>query len=543
MPFAAPSIYVQSLTVGNTGNLYETDASNVYTVPIVGSGTASTKAISPAITQAYIMAVDTNENVFVAGYQINEITSGGTQTQVNTIGAGDGLGVDAADTLYATRYTGTTGVAELPATGYGTFEAALDLGSSPLGTSVGPDGTVYVGNYTNLDKVDRSQGLIAFGEQFTGSASAPQNAAIYNGGNQPLTVSNMAISGTGFALQAATTNNCTNGIVIAPGAFCNVAVVMTPPHAGVFSGSITVTSNSLNTSSTTQTIALAAFAYGVYVTPSPTSLTFPNQIVNTTSAAQTITLTNNGDNNIANFGTPISASPVYSVGLGTCTAGIAVGASCNLSITFTPSAAQSYNNVTATVPYSSSGGGTAPPPVTITLNGTGIPAAAPQAVLSPNPLAFPGTVVGATVTLPLTLSNPGAAALSITSISVTGANASSFTQTNNCGTSLAAAATCTITVTFAPASAAALTGSISIVDNATGSPHTTALTGTSISFVSNVGTALAAQSIGLVFTNPGTLNSIQVLTQGAAGLDFTSATGGSCTPEPPTPSANTAPST
>jgi GxxExxY protein len=32
-----------------------------------------------------------------------------------------------------------------------------------LGVSVGPDGTVYVGNYYNLDRIDRSQGAIAFG--------------------------------------------------------------------------------------------------------------------------------------------------------------------------------------------------------------------------------------------------------------------------------------------------------------------------------------------------------------------------------------------
>ena len=68
--------------------------------------------------------------------------------------------------------------------------------TTALGASVGPDGTVYVGNYTNLDKIDRSQGVIAFGEQFTGTASTPQNITIYNGGNQPLTVSNIAITGT-----------------------------------------------------------------------------------------------------------------------------------------------------------------------------------------------------------------------------------------------------------------------------------------------------------------------------------------------------------
>jgi hypothetical protein len=528
VPFPAPSIYVQGIAVGNTGNVYETDSSNVYTVPIVGSGTAATKAINPAITQGYLLTVDSNENVFVGGYEINEITSGGVQTQINTIGAGDGLGTDAAETVYATRYTGTSGVAELPATGYGTFEAALDLGSSPLGASVGPDGTVYVGNYTNLDKVDRSQGMVAFGEQFTGTASAPQNIAIYNGGNQPLTVSNIAIAGTGFAIQAATTNNCTNGIVIAPGALCQVAVTMTPPHAGTFTGTVTITSNSLNTASTAQTVALTGFAYGVYVTETPNPINFPSQIISTTSAPMTATLTNNGDLYFAGLGGITSTSSAYSVGLGTCTTAIAVGASCNLSITFTPTAAQSYNGVTITVPYSSSGGGTPPPPVTFTVNGTGTPAAAPQAVLSPNPLAFPGTIVGASTTLPMTLSNPGTAALTITSISVTGTNASSFSETNNCGASLAAGATCTITVTFTPASAASFSASISVVDNASGSPHTAALTGPGISFVSNVGTALSAQLVNLIFPTGGTLNSIQVLTQGTAGLDFTSATGGSC---------------
>jgi sugar lactone lactonase YvrE len=517
VPFPVPNTYIQSLGVGNTGNIYETDYVHVYTVPIVGTGTAATTLITPANTQASNLIVDSNENLFVGGYEINEITSGGVQSQINTVGAGEGIGVDPADTVYATRYT-LGGVAELAASSYSTALAYLDSTASPLGMSIAPDGTVYVGNYTNLDKVDRTQGLIAFGEQSQalGTASPQQIATIYNGGNQTLTISNIAITGNPFSIQTAPTGtNCSNGGTVAPGALCQIAVVVTPAHAGVFSGSITVTSNSLNTTSTTQTIALTAFAYGVYVTPPSPSLTFPNQIVNTTSAAQTITLTNNGDLYTATFGTPVSGNSVYSVGLGTCTTGIAVGASCNLSVTFTPTLAQSYNNVTATVPYSSSGGGAAPAPVTITLSGTGIPAAAPQAVLSPNPLAFPGTLVGTPAsTMPMTLSNPGNAALTITSISVTGTNASSFGQSNNCGGSLAAGATCTITVAFTPGSTGSLTAAISVADNATGSPQSAVITGTGtapqavlspnpLPFPSTlVGTA--ATALPMTLSNPGT---------------------------------------
>jgi len=531
VPFPAPSTYIQTLAVGNTGNIYETNDIDVYTLPVSGTGTAATIAINPAITQGSTMTVDSSENVFIGGYTINEITSGGVQTEINTVGSGDGIGVDAADTVYATRYT-LGGVAELPASSYGTALAYLDPTASPLGMSVGPDGTVYVGNYTNLDKVDRTQGLIAFGEQTQtlGTAGTQQIVTIYNGGNQTLTISNIAITGAPFSIQTVLTGtNCANGNTIAPGALCQIGVVVTPVHAGVFSGSITVTSNSLNNASTTQTIALTAFAYGVYVTPSPTTLTFPNQIVNTTSTAQTITLTNNGDLYNAGFGTPTFSSPGYSVSLGNCSSGIAVGASCNLSVTFTPTAAQTYNNITASIPYSSSGGGVAPAPVTFTLNGTGIPASAPQAVLSPNPLTFPSTTPGTSGTsLPLTLSNPGNVALTISSISVTGTNASSFTQSNNCGASLTVAASCTILVNFSPASTGSFTASISVADNASGSPHTAALTGTGIKFVSNVGTSLAAQAVTVDITTAGTLGAIQTLTQGATGLDFTSAPGGTC---------------
>jgi hypothetical protein len=548
--FPSTAFYVQGLAVGNTGNLYETDFTNVYTVPIVGPGTAATTVITPANTQASNLIVDSNENIFVGGSQINEITSGGVQTQINTVGAGQGLGVDAADTLYATRYTGG-GVAELPASGYGTALASLDTGAGPLGSSVGPDGTVYVGNYNNLDKVDRSQGLIAFGEQYQafGTPSPQQIVTMYNGGNQTLTISNISISGSPFSIQMATGTNCTNGSTVAPGALCQIAVVMTPVHAGVFNGSVTVTSNSLNGSSTTQTIALTAFTYGIYVTETPNPLNFPSQTVNTTSATQTVTLTNNGDLYSAGInGGFASTSPAFTVTSGTCTSNLIVGASCQLNVTFTPTLAQSYS---ATISFSeASSGGGANQPVSFTVTGTGTPAAAPQATLSPNPRAFPNTLVGTAATaLPITLSNPGNAALTITSISVTGTNASSFGQTNNCGGSLAAGGTCTISVTFTPAVTGSLSAAISVAGNATGSPQSAVITGTGtkpqatlspnpLAFPNTlVGTS--ATALPMTLSNPGagalTITSISVTGTNASSFGQTNncgtslTAGGTCT--------------
>jgi hypothetical protein len=76
------------------------------------------------------------------------------------------------------------------------------------------------------------------------------------------------------------------------------------------------------------------------------------------------------------------------------------------------------------------------------------------------------------------LTNIGKAALAISSITITGANAGEFAQTNNCGTSLAAGASCKINVTFRPANAASKSATVSITDNADGSPHTVSLSGT-----------------------------------------------------------------
>jgi hypothetical protein len=105
----------------------------------------------------------------------------------------------------------------------------------------------------------------------------------------------------------------------------------------------------------------------------------------------------------------------------------------------------------------------------------------PVASLSPTSLAFGSQpmYVGAVQTA--TLKNTGNATLSISSLSVVeGTNTSDFVQTNTCGNSLAAGANCTIEVTFTASVAAAEAATLSITDNASGSPQTVNLTGTGI---------------------------------------------------------------
>jgi hypothetical protein len=73
----------------------------------------------------------------------------------------------------------------------------------------------------------------------------------------------------------------------------------------------------------------------------------------------------------------------------------------------------------------------------------------------------------------VSITNIGADTLNITLISAGG----DFSDTTSCGTTLAAGASCQVAVTFTPAAVGTRTGTLTITDNAAGSPHTVALTG------------------------------------------------------------------
>jgi hypothetical protein len=173
-------------------------------------------------------------------------------------------------------------------------------------------------------------------------------------------------------------------------------------------------------------------------------------------------------------------------------------------------------------------------PQTATLSGTGTAVAAPAVSLTPASIPFPTIAIGATSAAQVvTLKNTGTATLTISSIALGGTNPTSFVEIGTCGTSLAATASCSLYIGFKPASAVALSGTLSVTDNATGSPHKVTLTGTgtaapmlglsatTLAFPTTLhGTTSAAQTVTL--TNKGTatitLNSITLA--GANPTDF-----------------------
>lgn len=252
---------------------------------------------------------------------------------------------------------------------------------------------------------------------------------------------------------------------------------------------------------------------GQTVTLNPTSLAFGSQGVGTTSAGQTVTLTNNGSSSLSITTIEFASSGVKEFSQShTCTHNLTAGASCTITVSFTPTTTGALSQ---TLEVFDNGPAS---PQTVSVAGTGT---APTAMLSPSTfpagggssLNFGGTLVG-TSSPPqtVTLSNTGNDSLSIGGIATSG----DFSETNTCGTSVGAGSSCSISVTFTPTAVWSRTGSVTITDNALNNPQQLILligmgnstakgsfSQSSLSFGNqNVNTSSAAQNI--TFSNAGT---------------------------------------
>ena len=215
----------------------------------------------------------------------------------------------------------------------------------------------------------------------------------------------------------------------------------------------------------------AGDAFLVKFTPGPqlwpVSLSFASQTVGTTSTPQAITLTNSGTTvlTITNISVTGTNSGDFAES-NDCGSSLVAGAKCTITVTFTPTATGSR---VAAVSIADSAPNS---PQSVPLTGVGV---SPSVLLSPTSLTFPTqTVFTPSKSQAVTLTNSGAGILTIKAITAT----RQFIQTNTCGTTVNPGSSCTMNVVFKPTSKGAINGSVSITDNAPGSPQQITLTGT-----------------------------------------------------------------
>jgi hypothetical protein len=248
-----------------------------------------------------------------------------------------------------------------------------DICNAQQGSMVGSDGVTYTvqkewSNSSGACIVSKPSILaytvsptsLPFGSQFLFETSAAQLVTVTNTGSSPLPITSIAFTGPNPG-QFKKTTTC--GSSLAVSANCTVSVSFKPTTTGAKNETLDVNAGG---GAGTKTVALTGTGAAAPYTLSSRSLTFGSQTVGTTSAAQSVTMTNTGS----------AAVPIKSIAITgsnhteftrtkTCGASLAVGASCTINVSFKPAttgAKKATLNVNA-----GSGDGTQ----TVALTGTG----------------------------------------------------------------------------------------------------------------------------------------------------------------------------
>ncbi|MGH9563809.1 MAG: choice-of-anchor D domain-containing protein, partial [Terracidiphilus sp.] len=260
-----------------------------------------------------------------------------------------------------------------------------------------------------------------------------------------------------------------------------------------------------NATNTPQSVQLAGTATApATLTVAPVSLAFGSQSAGTASTAQIVTITNSGSGaaslptiSITDAGGATSADFEAQY---PCSEVIQAGKTCQVSVTFNPTAVGVPGTRTATMNVP---GAT---PAAVALSGI----ATQPAITVITSLTFASQLVGTSGTpQPVTVKNSSsgaaAGALTFTGISIGGANKSDFAiTTNQCEGASGAVApgnSCTIEIAFQPQPAATCgdsptrSATLQLQDNAPGSPQAVALSGPAADFC-------LASSNGLPVTAP-----------------------------------------
>jgi beta-propeller repeat-containing protein len=206
---------------------------------------------------------------------------------------------------------------------------------------------------------------------------------------------------------------------------------------------------------------LSGFAFN------PAGLVFSAQSLNTTSQPQTVTVTN-GD--IAETISSITLSGANAADFAettTCGSSLAVGATCGITVTFTPTA-EGIRKASVVIVDSAPGS-----PHLINLTGN-----TSTVTLSTSSLTFgPQNVGTSSVPQDVTVTNSGTTPLIISGIVASG----DFSETDDCTRApLQPSTNCVIAVTFTPSAGISSIGAVTIADNGSGSPQVILVTGTGV---------------------------------------------------------------
>ena len=365
--------------------------------------------------QTVTLANNTQSAITVNGYTITGTNAGDFKIQTNNCPAsGSTLAAETSCTLLIV-FTPSTTTSE---------SATLSVSDTGAGS---PQTVTMTGTGTTPPAgVTLTPSSANFGSVNQGATSSPQTFTLTNNSQAAITIASpngFTITGTNAGDFKIQTNNCpASGSTLAAGTTCTLSVVFTPSTTSSESATLNAFDSD---SSSPQTASLSGTgrAPSGGVTVAPTSLSFGNVNINTTSAAQTVTLTN-GKVTALTINSVTVTGPNASdfAGSSKCGTTLPGSSNCTISVTFTPttSAAESAMlSISDSDPSS---------PQTVALSGTGA-APKPDFTISATPTAAtvgtPGTV---TTTVTVTSAAGFSSAVTLSCSSLPGDATCAFSQ-------------------------------------------------------------------------------------------------------------------
>ncbi|HTB91280.1 MAG TPA: choice-of-anchor D domain-containing protein [Candidatus Sulfotelmatobacter sp.] len=383
-------------------------------------------------------------------------------------------------------------------------------GGTPISISVSGTGTPSGASPTQTYLLSTSAISLNFGSTLLG-ASASQGVTVTNTGTGSVNISQVTSTGSGF-----TVSGFSSGVTLAAGQSLPLTASFAPTAVGTVTGSVSVVSNATNSPAT---ISLNGTGIQPQISVAPSSLGFGSINVAAT-ANQTVTIRNPGTASLNVTQASLAGAGFTSSGL-VLPLTVPPGGSSAFNVGFTPASAGNFSGsitLISNAPNSS---------LVIPLSGSGT-ATTLQLSVSPSSLSFGNLATGSSAAQNVTISNTGNSSVSISQISETGTG---FTTGGiTLPLNLAAGQSTSFSVSFAPASAGSLSGSVTVVSNATNSPATISLSGTGVQpQISVVPTSVSFGNVSvgvnntqtITIRNPGTAP-LSVTQASLAGTGFTS---------------------
>ncbi|KAB2842777.1 choice-of-anchor D domain-containing protein [bacterium] len=315
------------------------------------------------------------------------------------------------------------------------------------------------------------------------TASAPQTFTIENTGTAPLSLGQLALVGTDPFNFAITADACSNTI-LAPAATCDYDVTFFPENDVSYTATVTIPSND-PASPFSYTVTGTGIIPGLAA--NPTALAFGNQDVATSSAPQSVTLTNAGaaDVTVANVSLVGTNPDDFEIVQDACSGQTLIPAgTCQVRGVFSPESAGAKNAALLVLSDDADN-----PFLSVALTGTGIVPGAPLVSLAPTVLDFDNVEPNTTTIQNVTLTNTGTGTLTVSAVAVGGSNPQPFSNSGDCvGASLGAGQSCTEAVTFAPGTEENFNAVLNFTTNVPQQPSFVVLIGSSA--VDNSGCAL-----------------------------------------------------